>query len=296
MPGTISETAAAVPVAADVRPGIMSAWQRVTLALAAIELAVLFAPTVAWLFERWTRSVWDNAHGLLIPPVAGYFAYQELKRLRHVPSRSSGWGFLFLAPALALHALDAGMHTQLLSAISLVLALPGLSLLLFGVQRTKAIAFPLVFMGFALPLPLALTEGVVWQLRLIATAGAERLVPMLGIPVFVEGTTLHMAQGALQIADACSGFSTLYAAVSVAFLMAYMTPVTWRRVLLLTVAAPLAIAANLLRVVVLVVLVVWQGQEILETFVHPLSGMMTFALALPVLFWLGGDSRRQAES
>jgi len=31
--------------------------------------------------------------------------------------------------------------------------------------------------------------------------------------------------------------------------------------------------------------------EVLETFLHPLSGMMTFALALPVIFWLGGDPR-----
>ena len=31
--------------------------------------------------------------------------------------------------------------------------------------------------------------------------------------------------------------------------------------------------------------------EILETFIHPLSGMATFALALPVIFWLGGSQR-----
>ena len=35
---------------------------------------------------------------------------------------------------------------------------------------------------------------------------------------------------------------------------------------------------------------VWRGPEILETFIHPLSGMMTFALSLPIIFWLGGDS------
>ena len=35
-------------------------------------------------------------------------------------------------------------------------------------------------------------------------------------------------------------------------------------------------------------LVVWRGEPILETFVHPLSGMMTFALSLPIIFWLGG--------
>jgi exosortase len=105
--------------------------------------------------------------------------------------------------------------------------------------------------------------------------------------VFVEGTALHLPGGALQIADACSGFSTLYAAVAVACLVAYSAE-SWRtRAVVLLSAVPLAIAANLLRVIALVMLVVWYGSDILETFVHSLSGMLTFALALPVIFWLG---------
>jgi exosortase/archaeosortase family protein len=61
-------------------------------------------------------------------------------------------------------------------------------------------------------------------------------------------------------------------------------------------AAPIAIASNMLRVILLVLLVVWRGPEILETFVHPLSGIMTFALSLPIIFWLGGDARPAARS
>jgi hypothetical protein len=40
----------------------------------------------------------------------------------------------------------------------------------------------------------------------------------------------------------------------------------------------------------------WRGAEILDTFIHPLSGMATFAMALPVIFWLGGDSRKTSTS
>jgi len=35
---------------------------------------------------------------------------------------------------------------------------------------------------------------------------------------------------------------------------------------------------------------------VLDTFIHPLSGMLTFALALPVIFWLGGDLGREVRS
>jgi hypothetical protein len=40
----------------------------------------------------------------------------------------------------------------------------------------------------------------------------------------------------------------------------------------------------------LVLLVVWKGAGILDTVVHPLSGVATFALALPIIFWLGGET------
>ncbi len=93
-----------------------------------------------------------------------------------------------------MHVLDTGMHTQILSAASIVIALPGLSLLFLGTVRTKAIAFPLLFMVFMLPLPLVLTERIHLLLREIATvATANLVVPLLGISIFSEGTTLHHA-------------------------------------------------------------------------------------------------------
>jgi exosortase len=260
------------------------------LVIVAIELALLYAPTLRWLFDRWTMSVWHHAHGLFIPPLVAWFVRDELKRHRALPIEGSAWGFALLVPAIGIHALDAGIHTQLLSAISLVIALPGLSLLFLGVPRTRVIAFPLAFAAFALPIPLAVTESLHLVLRNIAVAASSSILPLLGITVFTEGTTLHTVRGTLQVADACSGFSTLYAAIAVACLTAYTAATTWRRAVVLLAAVPIAIAANIIRVILLVVLVVWRGETILQTPLHPLSGIMTFALSLPVIFWLGGPT------
>jgi len=267
---------------------VRSVWGTALLALVAIELVALYAPTARWLYGRWTMSVWHNAHGLFIPPLVAWMIWQELKARPDLPASSSRWGFCFLVPALGLQVIDTGMHTDLLSAIGLVLALPGLSLLFLGAARTRLIAFPLFLATFALPIPLGLTETIHLVLRKVAITGATAVLPFIGVTVFSEGTTLHTVRGSLEVADACSGFSTLYAAMAVACLTAYTAATTARRALVLLLAAPIAIASNVLRVVILVGLVVWRGEPILETFVHPLSGMMTFALSLPVIFWLGG--------
>ena len=268
--------------------------QRLLLAVVAVELALIYAPTVLWLVDRWTMSVWHNAHGMLIPFIVAYFAYEELRRVPPRGLDSSAWGFLFLVPAVALHALDMGIHTQLLSAASLVVMLPGLSLLFLGWTRTRAIAFPLAFMVLMLPIPLALTEPLHLLLRQIATAASASIVPLLGITAYTEGTTIHLANAILVVGDACSGFSTLYAAGAVAALTAYSCPAPWRRALVLLSAAPLAIAANIVRVVILVLVVHATGVDVLSTWVHPASGMLTFALSLPVIFWLGSPGGRRA--
>jgi exosortase len=260
---------------------------RVLLVVVLAELVFLYAPTVRWLVERWTMSVWHNAHGFMIPLVVGYFVSQELERTRSLPTTGSAWGFLFLVPALAVHVLDTGIHTQILSAISIVIALPGLSLLFIGPERTRLIAVPLAFSVFMLPIPLAATEPLQLALRQIATAGSAATLPLVGVSVYAEATTLHLANGTLIIADACSGFSTLYAACAVAALTAYSCN-SWRgRLLALGAAVPLAIAANLLRVIFLAVMVRRTGIDVLETWMHPASGLLTFALALPAILWLG---------
>ena len=51
--------------------------------------------------------------------------------------------------------------------------------------------------------------------------------------------------------------------------------------MVLLAAVPLAVASNVLRVTFLVLMVVWSGPDILESWLHPASGMMTFALTLP---------------
>jgi exosortase len=262
-------------------------WRRPLTALVGIELVVVFGPTVAWLIDRWTMSVWQNAHGMFVPPLAAWFAWQALKERPDLPVASSAWGFVFLIPALMLHAVDAGMHTQLLSAVALFAAIPGLALLMLGIPRVRVIAFPLTFLWFALPIPLAFTEPLQLVLRGIAAESTAWLLPRLGLSVFIEGTTLYTVGGVVDVTDACSGFSTLYAAMTVGTLVAYMTE-TWKRsAVVLIAAAPVAILANVLRVLALTLMVALGEAWLLDTFVHPLSGMLTFALALPVLFWLG---------
>lgn len=263
---------------------LSSQWQ---IAIASVLFLFLFAPTMSWLWERWTMSVWQNGHGILVTLLVIYLIRGELKKLEALPQQASAWGFAILAPALIIHMLDTGLNSQLLSAFALFMSLPGLALLFLGPKRTKAILFPLLILLLTLPIPLVFTESIHMGLRLVATKSVVWLLKIFGVPVYSTGTLLQVENGTLQVADACSGFSTLYAAVTIAILTAYFCNSVKRRILVLMIAAPLAIAVNIVRVLILTLLVNWFGLDVLATAAHQISGLLTFMVALPIIFMLG---------
>lgn len=257
---------------------------------------LVFGPTMIWLYQRWTMSVWQNGHGILVALLVIYLLRGELKKTGSLPLDSSPWGFAFLLPALLMHMLDTGMHSQILSAIALFLAIPGMAFLLLGTARTKPLLFPLFALFLTLPIPLVFTESIHLALRIIATDSVAWLLKLVGVPVFAAGTTLQVEHGTLQVADACSGFSTLYAAVTIAILTAYFCDSPVRRIVVLLIAAPLAIVVNIARVLLLTMLVNWFGLDILATSAHELSGLLTFMVALPVIFYIGQNPADRTQS
>jgi len=257
------------------------------LGLIVMLLLILYMPTLLWLWGRWTMSVWQNGHGILVFLLVIYLIWKELQKLKYIPSCFNSWGYIVLIPSLLLYMLDTGINTKLLSSFAMFSSFIGLSLLFLGSVKTKAILFPLLAMLLTLPIPLVFTESIHLMLRYIATKSVAFILSQMGVPVFTSGTLLEIEGGTLMVADACSGFATLYAAITIAILTAYFCTSTKRRIALLLIAAPLAIGVNIIRVLVLALLVNYYGLNILATSAHELSGLLTFMVALPILFMIG---------
>jgi len=247
-------------------------------------VVLVYGPTFLWLFKRWSLGVWYHPHGFIVLPLSGYLA---LKALRSCPDKipqASPYGFFFLAPALFLHIMDTALGSYILSSISLIFAIVGLSLLLLGTERTRMVWFPLVFLFFMIPIPLVMVEGLRGFLRILTSIFSQQLLEMAGIPVYREGTTLFITAGQIQVADACSGFSTLMAMVLTGSLYAYFcTSLWWGRLLIMVLSIPLAIIANIARTFFLILLVLRFGFPILDTQAHPASGVLAFMLAFFLL-------------
>jgi exosortase len=245
-----------------------------------------FAQTFAWLWERWTASIYVNAHGLLVPVVVAWLAWENLSRNPVREPRSSALGFLLLVPGLAMLALDSVIRSDLLAATGLVVALPGLSLLVLGVERTRSLAFPLALLPLMVPLPYAWLAPLHYGLRVVTAQGAKVLLELSGRPTLIEGTVLRVPRAEVEVADACSGYSALFAALVLVVVLCYLGRSWPRRALLLIAAPVVALFGNVLRAVWLVIAIERWGTGVLETAVHQGSGIVAFAGTLIVLFLL----------
>ncbi|MCZ6783603.1 MAG: exosortase/archaeosortase family protein [Proteobacteria bacterium] len=242
---------------------------------------LVFAPTMLWMYSQWTGSVWQNNHGIFMPVLMFFLARSVLRREETVEDDSSPWGFAWLAVGITLVVLDSAAGTRYLSAIGLVVCLPGLSLLILGRQRTKALRVVLMLGIFMVPIPATLSNHLV--LRNATAAGTLPLLRMLGIPSAREHSVLDVADSIFVVSDACSGFATTYSALALTIFLVCYCQSPWRRALLIASFLPLALAANVLRVFMLV-LIALADFSLLDTPLHEASGVASFCLIIAILF------------
>jgi exosortase len=264
----------------------------VVLAASALLLSLaVFAPTLRWMYLEWTRSVWSNEHGLFVPFVMVWLARNAL-RDDTGPAEASAWGFLPLGAGLALAVIDANAQTRYVSAVGLLLVLLGLSLLLLGPRRTSALRVPLLIGIMLVPIPYTL--GTPLALRTLTASLVLPLLHALGFTALREGTQLILPRQTFMVADACSGVATLYASLAAALVLAALSTSHWRRILLLLAAPVLAIAANVVRITLLVLLVHTFGNRLLDTPIHEASGVATFFGVLVVLLAIANTRASKA--
>jgi exosortase len=261
--------------------------------VAIVVLAAVFTPAAVWLYRSWTATVWNNPHGILIPPTMGYLVWSILRRDGDSSPQSSAWGFAFLVPGLLLVSIDAVLRTHQLAGLGFVLCLPGLSLLLLGAARTSRLRIPLLLAFLMVPLPRTLANHI--YLKQLTAAAAAPLISSLGIPLLHEDVFLHLPHSSFRVLDACSGFGTLYVTVGLSVVLAATSRSHWRKVFILVAGPSLALLCNVVRIALLVAIGHFLGLGLLDTRFHEASGVATF-LGVLVLLFLIADRRSLRES
>jgi exosortase len=101
----------------------------------------------------------------------------------------------------------------------------------------------------------------------------------VGETVGREGNVILVPGHSLFVADACSGLTSIVTMAPLACIVAYfLTTGVWRRALVVASVIPLAVVANVLRVVVTVRMSAAWGIEVAQGSLHESFGLATFVL------------------
>ena len=264
----------------------------VSLCLLAASAVWLYAGVVMRLVSDWYHD--DNySHGFVIVPLALYFAYERRDQLRLAPRQPMTWlGVLVVAGSCLLLVAGTLGSEFFLTRVSLIGALAGSVLFLFGARHLRILAFPLAFLFLMIPVPAILFNQIAFPLQLIASRFGESVVALAGVPVLREGNVIILASTTLEVAEACSGIRSLISLLTLGVLFGYFSdPRPGIRIALALVTIPIAIISNGLRVAGTGIAAHHFGVAAADGFFHTFSGWLVFLTATVLLLAVGRLTR-----
>src|SRR5262245_9481118 len=254
-------------------------------AVATACLLWVYGPALAELAHRWGSDS-RYSHGWLVPLFSLYLLWSRRARMSEAASWApSWWGLPVLLAGLAISACGTYLYFDTLNHLALVVCLAALPLLLGG-WGALAWAWPAVpFLLFMLPLPVRLEVALTHPLQRVATVMSTYALQTMGFAAFSEGNVIRMGEVRIGVVEACSGLSMLVTFFALATAFAIVVRRPWPdRLLIVSSALPIAILANVTRIVVTGVLYKFTSKELADYVFHDLAGWLMMPLALGMLW------------
>jgi exosortase len=219
---------------------------------------------------------------------------------RYYP-RAAVLGVLGVVVHLAAQAWTAELGpggTLFIGGSAIVLAWVGGFILFFGRDCAKAAVFPLGLLMLMIPLPTALVEPVEIFLQRGSAEVTHFLFKAFSTPVYRDGLVFSLPGINIEVAKECSGIRSAIGHVVTALPLGYVfLRSNWRRSFLVTVAVPIAIFKNGVRIATLSWLGVYVSDSYLNGGIHHRGGglfsAISFALLLLTLWVLRKQENRK---
>ena len=250
--------------------------------------AVMYVPVYWWASE----SIWqteEHGHGAIVLAVLVWLFWglrREIADAASKPALAVGWALF--ASGLFLYFVGRVFRISIFEFGSQPLIVAGVLLLIKGGPALRIAWFPVLYFVFMVPLPGILVDAITGSLKGMIANIVESILYMAGYPIARSGVILSIGPYQLQVADACSGLHSMFSLSALGTLFMYMMARKSKlhNAIMLASILPIAFAANIVRVMVLVLVTYYLGDEAGQGFLHGAAGMVLLLVALAILFGL----------
>jgi exosortase len=276
------ETNLGLPRAPDTSASSRFAW--LPYAVVGVLLAILYYRVAVKLAYDW-YTIPDYSHGPLVPLFAAFLVWDKRKLLSATPIKQSWAGIALVVFSIAVLILGVYGVELFTARMSFVMLLTGLVWTFFGWAMVRALQFPLLVLILAIPFPAIVFNQITFPLQLLASKIASDILPLLGVPTLHEGNVIKLPVMDLEVAEACSGIRSLMSLFTLAIFYGYfLERTTIRRVILALASIPIAVTANVARIVGTGLCVQYWDPDKALGFFHEFSGWVMFVISLGCLY------------
>ena len=247
-------------------------------------LCVLYYRVALKLVYDW-YTLPDYSHGFLVPFFAAFLIWDKRKVLSTTPIKPTWSGLLLVVFAIGVLVLGVYGVELFTARMSFVFLLTGLIGTFFGWAMVRALRFPLLVLVLAIPFPAIVFNQITFPLQLLASRIASDVLPLLGVPTLHEGNVIELPIMKLEVAEACSGIRSLMSLFTLAVFYGYfLERTTKRRVILALASVPIAVTANVVRIVGTGLCVQYWDPDKALGFFHEFQGWVMFVISLACLY------------
>ena len=249
------------------------------------EIATCRRSLFLWLDSRWTG---DYAYGMFLPLASLAALWMRRREIAAAPRRPDVRGVLVVVAALGLHWLGVLAQQPRISVAGLIFLLWGLPFLIYGYGVARWLLFPCAYLFLAIPLNFI--DSMTAPLRLLATTVSAFLLNGFGLEVQRVGAGLFSGAGnsfAFNVAPECSGLRSLLAMTSLMAFYAWFSQETLlKKWALFLFCIPVAVIANICRIILVVIVAAFFGQETAMGLWHDYSGYPIFLISILLMLAL----------
>ncbi len=255
-------------------------------------LVGLFWETAASAVRTWTSSDSYN-YCFLVIPICAYLVWRRREVFTRLAPRPSLWGIAAAALMAVVWKLGEVSALLVIQQLALIGMTQALFLAVMGPRVTRALAFPLLYLYFAVPFG----SFLIAPLQETTAHIIVRLLQISGVPVYLDGLLIHIPAGSFHIAEACAGARFLFTSVAIGVLAADLFYSRWdRRILFIILSALVPIVANGLRAFGIVMVAHLDSFEFAREVDHVTFGLVFLGLVMAILLALGMAFREKGRA
>jgi len=254
-----------------------------------IGFLMLYFPT----YQELASTVWQTeaqGHGPIILLISLFLLWQKKEAIFGKENAEGNvyLGGFFLVLSLFTYVIGRSQSVHVLEVGSQILVLMCVIYLLSGSQSLRKLWFPIFFLIFLIPLPGAFVDALTMPMKIAVSSVAEYILYEFDYPIARDGVILQIGYYKLLVADACAGLHTVFTleAMGLLYLHLIKRDSFFRNVSLAVLIIPISFFANTVRVIILVLVTYYYGDEMGQGFIHDFAGFVLFGTALVFIIFV----------